>query len=68
MGTNHAHGGPIDGFLREYAAVPAEALVKVPDGSSLDYAVLASLVCTDVTTWTVLFGLVPLKPGQSVLY
>ncbi|KAJ9126217.1 hypothetical protein QFC24_001940 [Naganishia onofrii] len=63
----HGHGGPVDGFLREYAVVPATAVVKIPDESTLGWPQLASLVCTGVTTWNALFGPVAVKPGQVVL-
>lgn len=29
---DHGHGGPVDGFLREYAALPATAVTKIPEG------------------------------------
>lgn len=64
---NHGHGGPVDGFLREYAVVPATAVVKIPEESKLGWSQLASLVCTGVTTWNALFGPVSVKPGQVVL-
>ncbi|KAJ9092645.1 hypothetical protein QFC21_006709 [Naganishia friedmannii] len=64
---HHGHGGPIDGFLREYAVVPATAVVKIPEESKLGWPQLASLVCTGVTTWNALFGPVSVKPGQVVL-
>jgi NADPH:quinone reductase-like Zn-dependent oxidoreductase len=31
-------GGPIDGVLREYISVPVQAVVKIPNGSTLSYA------------------------------
>ncbi|KAF2019569.1 putative zinc-type alcohol dehydrogenase-like protein [Aaosphaeria arxii CBS 175.79] len=64
----HGHGGPVDGFLREYAAVPASALVKIPDGSGLSFSQMAALVCTGVTAWNVLYGNMPIKPGHTVLF
>ncbi|KAJ5561469.1 hypothetical protein N7461_000230 [Penicillium sp. DV-2018c] len=60
-------GGPIDGVLREYIAVPAHAVVKVPAQSTLSYAQWASVVCTGTTAWNSLYGNIPLKPGQTVL-
>ncbi|KAJ5146127.1 uncharacterized protein N7515_000691 [Penicillium bovifimosum] len=60
-------GGPIDGVLREYIAVPANAVVKVPAESTLSYAQWASVVCTGTTAWNSLYGNIPLKPGQTVL-
>ncbi|RDW79210.1 zinc-dependent alcohol dehydrogenase family protein [Aspergillus mulundensis] len=64
------HGGPIDGMLRQYIAVPAAAVVKVPGGSEApqSYSELASLVCAGLTAWNGLFGVQPLKPGQVALF
>jgi NADPH:quinone reductase-like Zn-dependent oxidoreductase len=64
---NHGHGGPVDGFLRRYAVVPAVALVKIPESSKLGYPQLASLVCTGTTAWNSLFGPVAIRPGQTIL-
>jgi NADPH:quinone reductase-like Zn-dependent oxidoreductase len=61
-------GGPIDGVLREYISVPAHTVVKIPENSTLSYAQWASVVCTGVTAWNSLFGVVAIKPGQSVLF
>ncbi|GAP88930.2 putative alcohol dehydrogenase [Rosellinia necatrix] len=64
----HGLGGPIDGGLREYIALPGANLVKVPASTSLSYAQLAAIVCTGTTAWNALYGNVPLKPGQTVLF
>ncbi|PYH90980.1 zinc-containing alcohol dehydrogenase [Aspergillus ellipticus CBS 707.79] len=61
-------GGPVDGVLREYVVVPAQAVVKVPRASGLSYAQWASVVCTGTTAWNALYGNLPLKPGQAVLF
>lgn len=61
-------GGPVDGVLREYINVPASAVVKVPVQSTLSYAQWASSVCTGATAWNALYGNIPLRPGQSVLF
>ncbi|KAJ5371421.1 Polyketide synthase enoylreductase [Penicillium cataractarum] len=61
-------GGPVDGVLREYIAVPAQSVVKIPESSTLSYAQWASVVCTGVTAWNSLYGNLPLKPGQTVLF
>ncbi|KAG1708707.1 hypothetical protein DVH05_022333 [Phytophthora capsici] len=61
-------GGGVDGTLRQYAAVPAHAIIKVPVDCKLDYVQLASLVCTGATVWNALYGYVPMKPGQTVLF
>lgn len=29
---------------------------------------MAALVCTGVTAWNALYGNIPLKPGQTVLF
>lgn len=65
---NNGQGGPVDGVLRQYIVLPAEAVVKVPKDSSLSHAQWASLVCTGVTAWNSLYGNIPLKPGQTVLF
>lgn len=64
----HSLGGWFDGVLREYVAVPATAVVKIPDDSKLSDVQLAALVCTGVTAWNVLYGSIPLRPGQTVLF
>ncbi|KAG9913164.1 NAD(P)-binding protein, partial [Aureobasidium melanogenum] len=61
-------GGPVDGVLRQYVAVPASAVVKVPAGSGVSTASWASMVCTGVTAWNCLYGNMPLRPGQTVLF
>jgi NADPH:quinone reductase-like Zn-dependent oxidoreductase len=61
-------GGGVDGMLRQYAAVPAHAIVKIPEQCELDFVQLASLVCTGATVWNALFGYKPMRPGQTVLF
>lgn len=61
-------GGSVDGMLRQYAAVPAHAIVKIPEQCELDFVQLASLVCTGATVWNALFGYKPMRPGQTVLF
>ncbi|GFN19462.1 hypothetical protein AtubIFM55763_005793 [Aspergillus tubingensis] len=61
-------GGPVDGVMREYFSVPAHAVIKIPESSKLSYAQWAGVVCTGVTAWNALYGNVPLRPGQSVLF
>ncbi|KAL1631431.1 hypothetical protein SLS54_000191 [Diplodia seriata] len=65
---DNGQGGPVDGVLRQYIVLPAEAVVKVPKESNLSHAQWASLVCTGVTAWNALYGNLPLKPGQTVLF
>ncbi|KAL4087994.1 hypothetical protein PRIC1_012424 [Phytophthora ramorum] len=66
-GGSHRLGGVLDGMLRQYAAVPAQAVIKIPEECTLDFVQLASLVCAGVTAWNALYGLAPLRPGQVVL-
>lgn len=47
----HGLGGPIDGMLRQYIAVPASAVVKIPKTTKLSWGKLAGLVCTGTTAW-----------------
>jgi NADPH:quinone reductase-like Zn-dependent oxidoreductase len=67
-GQGQMLGGGVDGTLRQYAAVPAQAVIKVPDECQLDFVQLASQVCTGATVWNSLYGYVPMKPGQTVLF
>ena len=62
---SHSLGGPVDGMLTQYKALPYFGLVKIPD--HLSYEQAASLVCTGTTTWNALHGNKPLLPGQTVL-
>ncbi|PMD30294.1 putative zinc-type alcohol dehydrogenase-like protein [Hyaloscypha variabilis F] len=64
----HAHGGPIDGMLRQYITLPGHAVVKIPKHAKLNFTEMASLVCTGTTAWNALYGIIPLKPGQTVLF
>jgi NADPH:quinone reductase-like Zn-dependent oxidoreductase len=65
---HHSLGGGYDGALREYIALPSSALIKIPTESTLSYAELSAIVCTGTTAWNALYGNVPLKPGQFVLF
>ncbi|RGP76058.1 alcohol dehydrogenase [Fusarium longipes] len=65
---HHSLGGGYDGALREYIALPSSSLVKIPTESTLSYAQLSAIVCTGTTAWNALYGNVPLKPGQFVLF
>ncbi|KAF9698647.1 hypothetical protein EKO04_003938 [Ascochyta lentis] len=64
----HSLGGCYDGVLREYAVLPSSALIKIPSGTLLSFAQLSALVCTGATAWNALYGNIPLKPGQTVLF
>lgn len=65
---NHGHGGPIDGVLRQYIALPAQSVVKVPSPERLSFAQWATLPCTGVTAWNSLYGNMPMRPGQTILF
>ncbi|KAJ6438184.1 Zinc-type alcohol dehydrogenase-like protein [Purpureocillium lavendulum] len=67
IGWNGGQGGPIDGVLRQYVALPASAVIKVPSDTPHTYAEWASLVCTGTTVWNAFYGNLPLRPGQVVL-
>jgi NADPH:quinone reductase-like Zn-dependent oxidoreductase len=60
-----ALGGAVDGVLAEYAVLPAEGVTPVPTHLSDEEA--ATLPCAAVTAWHALFGVRPVKPGDSVL-
>lgn len=58
-------GEHVDGFLAEYAAVPARNLLKMPDHASFEEAAAASLVF--VTAWHSLVTRGGLLAGETVL-
>ncbi|RYO84197.1 hypothetical protein DL766_008279 [Monosporascus sp. MC13-8B] len=58
-------GGAIDGTLREFAVFNENGLVRAP--RNLDYAEASTLTCAALTSWNALYGLKPLKPGETVL-
>lgn len=60
-----ALGGAIDGMLAELVALPASAVVKLPDYISFEEA--ATLPCAAVTAWNAMFVQSRLLPGHSVL-
>ncbi|KAL7620385.1 hypothetical protein AAE478_009380 [Parahypoxylon ruwenzoriense] len=62
-----AFGGQHDGMLREYVALPACILIKLPK-SSHSFAQWAALVGTGSTAWNAFYGGRPLKPGETVLF
>lgn len=63
--ASKALGGAVDGLLREYAAIPAAALLAVPDYLSLEEA--ATLPCAAVTAWDALMVRGGLRAGETVL-
>ncbi|KAH7020228.1 hypothetical protein EDB80DRAFT_870819 [Ilyonectria destructans] len=62
----HTLGGLKDGVLREYMALPAHAIIKLPK-SSHSFTQWASMITTAGTAWNALYEYAPLKPGQTVL-
>ncbi len=61
-GAKSALGGAVDGVLAEAIALPAAALVPVPD--TIDDATAATLPCAGVTAWQALEGV---GPADTVL-
>jgi NADPH:quinone reductase-like Zn-dependent oxidoreductase len=60
-----ALGGDVDGLLREFAVIPADALLPIPPRLSFEQA--ATLPCAGVTAWHGLFPAGDLRPGQTLL-
>src|SRR3546814_10700843 len=60
-----ALGGSIDGVLSEYRLFDERGLVSIPDALSFEEA--ATLPCAVVTAWNALFGMRPIRAGQTVL-
>ncbi|KAI8582366.1 hypothetical protein K450DRAFT_293932 [Umbelopsis ramanniana AG] len=60
-------GGAVDGVLQEYLIFAENNVVKIPQKSTMTDSEAASLVCAGTTAWNALYGLRPLKPGQTVL-
>jgi NADPH:quinone reductase-like Zn-dependent oxidoreductase len=58
-------GGVLDGALRQYAAFNENGLVPMP--KNLNFLESATLPCAALTSWNALYGLKPLKPGDTVL-
>lgn len=59
-------GGLADGMLREYIALPAHAIIKLPK-SSHSFDQWAAMVQTGSTVWNAFYGNTALKPGDIVL-
>jgi len=64
-GAASALGGDVDGMLREFITVRANALLSIPNYLSFEQA--ATLPCAAVTAWHGLFVAGNLQPGQTVL-
>ena len=58
-------GGVIDGALREYGVFNENGLVRAP--KNLNHLEASTLPCAALTSWNALYGLKPLKPGDTVL-
>ncbi|QBZ90618.1 NAD(P)-dependent alcohol dehydrogenase [Pseudomonas viciae] len=56
------YSGDIDGWLTDYRAVAADALISIPD--SLEYDEAATLPCAGITAWSAVKGV---KAGDIVL-
>jgi len=60
-----ALGDDVDGMLREFVTVRADALLPIPERLSFEEA--ATLPCAAVTAWNGLFVSGDLRPGQTLL-
>ena len=60
-----ALGGDVDGLLREFATVRADALLPIP--AHLGFEQAATLPCAAVTAWNGLFVSGNLQPGRTLL-
>lgn len=58
-------GGETQGLLGEYFNFPKTGIAKIPD--YLSYEEASCLPCAALTAWNALFGLVPVRPGQTVV-
>jgi len=63
--VSRALGGSADGVLAEEVVMDENAWAAMP--AHLDFVEAATIPCAAVTAWHALFGLDPLKPGDSVL-
>ncbi|KAH8655461.1 hypothetical protein BX600DRAFT_69103 [Xylariales sp. PMI_506] len=58
-------GSVLDGVFRQYAIFDEQGLVRQP--KNLSHEESSALPCAAATSWNALYGLKPLKPGQTVL-
>ncbi|KAK9418890.1 hypothetical protein SUNI508_07662 [Seiridium unicorne] len=58
-------GGVLDGTLRQYGVFNENGLVRAP--KNLSHIEASTLTCAALTSWNALYGLKPLKPGDTVL-
>ena len=59
------YANTLDGFLAEYVVVPAEPIIKIPDGMSYEDA--ATLQSAGLTAWNAVVAAGKVKPGDTVL-
>ncbi|KAK1142830.1 hypothetical protein N8T08_007264 [Aspergillus melleus] len=64
-GTQSGLGGAVDGTLRQYGVFNENGVVKSP--KNLNHLEASTLTCAGLTSWNALYGLKPLRPGQTVL-
>ncbi|KAF5862424.1 hypothetical protein ETB97_011698 [Aspergillus alliaceus] len=58
-------GGESQGLLGEYFIFPRTGVARIPD--YLSYEEASCLPCAALTAWNALYGLTPIRPGQTVL-
>ncbi|CAJ2509457.1 Uu.00g144830.m01.CDS01 [Anthostomella pinea] len=58
-------GGVLDGTLRQYGVFSETGVVRAP--KNLNHVESSTLTCAALTSWNALYGLRPLKPGETVL-
>ncbi|KAJ5342993.1 alcohol dehydrogenase [Penicillium brevicompactum] len=58
-------GGETQGLLGEFFIFPKTGVVRIPDYLSFEEA--SCLPCAALTAWNALYGLVAVRPGQTVL-
>lgn len=58
-------GGVLDGTLRQYGVFNENGVVRAP--KNLNHIEASTLTCAGLTSWNALYGLKPLKPGETVL-
>ncbi|KAH8596962.1 hypothetical protein B0O99DRAFT_593254 [Bisporella sp. PMI_857] len=58
-------GGEAQGLLGEYFNFPKTGIVRIPNYLSFEEA--SCLPCAALTAWNALYGLVPVRPGQTVV-
>lgn len=58
-------GGCLDGTLRQYGVFDQDGVVRLP--KHMDFVEGATLTCAGLTSWNALYGLKPLRKGETVL-